>query len=128
MTCEMPVLLPLQVVELLEPPMAGDEELLSPMSTLLPEQDTCPDLRREFEEKAKVLKELEDGMLGDLCDGQIHCTKVIVTSDGPTAIMQGPRLGLFFLSGWNQHKEASHKYPRWEGGASTCTSTRHTCR
>ena len=116
------------MVDLLELPLDGEEELLSPMSTLLPEQDTCPDLRREFEEKAKVLKELEDGMLGDLCDGQIHCTRVIVTSDGPTAIMQGPRLGLFFLSGWNQHEEASHKYPRWEGGASTCTSTRHTCR
>ena len=68
------------------------------MASLLPEPaDTCPDLRKEYEGKKIVLKNLEDGILGDLCgdEDDLKCTKVLVTSDGPSAVLQGTRF--FFL-------------------------------
>ena len=72
------------------------------MASLLPEPaDTCPDLRKENEGKKIVLKNLEDGILGDLCgdEDDLKCTKLIVTSDGPSAVMQGTRsVWLIFLS------------------------------
>ena len=72
------------------------------MASLLPEPaDTCPDLRKEYEGKKIVLKNLEDGILGDLCgdEDDLKCTKLIVTSDGPSAVMQGTRSVWFiFLS------------------------------
>ena len=99
------------------------------MASLLPEPaDTCPDLRKEYEGKKVVLKNLEDGLLGDLCgdDEDLKCTKIIVTSDGPSAVMQGTRweidrqmdplssrLGLYFLWGWNEHDEGNGKYPSY---------------
>jgi len=91
---------------------AEDQEPPSNMlsAVLLEPPDTCPDLREEFETKKGVLKNLEDGMLGDLCGGDLHCTKVVITSNGGAAIMQGPRLGVYFLYGWNQHS-AGAKYP-----------------
>ena len=64
------------------------------MASLLPEPaDTCPDLRKEYEGKKIVLKNLEDGILGDLCgdEDDLKCTKLVVTSDGPSAVMQGTR-------------------------------------
>ena len=67
------------------------------MASLLPEPaDTCPDLRKEYEGKKIVLKNLEDGILGDLCgdEDDLKCTKVLVTSDGPSAVLQGTRLFL----------------------------------
>ena len=71
------------------------------MASLLPEPaDTCPDLRKEYEGKKIVLKNLEDGILGDLCgdEDDLKCTKLIVTSDGPSAVMQGTRpVWLIFL-------------------------------
>lgn len=77
--------------------LEGDAmDMVSPHTTLaslLPEPaDTCPDLRREYDEKKVILKNLEDGMLGDLCgEDDMHCTKVIVTSNGPAAVVQGTR-------------------------------------
>ena len=112
---------------------ALDGEDLAPaltMASLLPEPaDTCPDLRKEYEGKKIVLKNLEDGILGDLCgdEDDLKCTKLVVTSDGPSAVMQGTRwfllkskitkslesrLGLYFLWGWHQHDEAD-KYPSY---------------
>ena len=64
------------------------------MASLLPEPaDTCPDLRKEYEGKKIVLKNLEDGILGDLCgdEDDLKCTKVLITSDGPSAVLQGTR-------------------------------------
>ena len=68
------------------------------MASLLPEPaDTCPDLRKEYEGKKIVLKNLEDGILGDLCgdEDDLKCTKVLVTSDGPSAVLQGTRFFFF---------------------------------
>jgi len=87
-------------------------------SVLMQPMETCPDLRKEFETKKEVLKNLEDGMLGDLCGSDdMHCIKVIVTSNGPSAILQGTRLGVYFLIGWNQH-EKGNKYPSFYRAAS----------
>ena len=103
------------------------------MASLLPEPaDTCPDLRKEYEGKKIVLKNLEDGILGDLCgdEDDLKCTKVLITSDGPSAVLQGTRwvkskskvvnnfsfltrLGLYFLWGWNQHDDSDNKYPSY---------------
>ena len=48
---------------------------------------------KEYEGKKIVLKNLEDGILGDLCgdEDDLKCTKVLVTSDGPSAVLQGTR-------------------------------------
>ena len=55
-----------------------------------PPLDQCPDLSRKYDDAMVVLKNLQDGMLGDMCD-QPECTKVIVTSMGPSAVMQPTR-------------------------------------
>lgn len=56
-----------------------------------PPLDQCPDLTRKYDDAMVVLKNLQDGMLGDMCDGQTECTKVIVTSMGPSAVTQPTR-------------------------------------
>ena len=55
-----------------------------------PPLDQCPDLTRKYDDAMVVLKNLQDGMLGDMCD-QPECTKVIVTSMGPSAVKQPTR-------------------------------------
>ena len=55
-----------------------------------PPLDQCPDLSRKYDDAMVVLKNLQDGMLGDMCD-QPECTKVIVTSMGPSAVIQPTR-------------------------------------
>lgn len=55
-----------------------------------PPLDQCPDLTRKYDDAMVVLKNLQDGMLGDMCD-QPQCTKVIVTSMGPSAVTQPTR-------------------------------------
>ena len=55
-----------------------------------PPLDQCPDLTRKYDDAMVVLKNLQDGMLGDMCD-QPECTKVIVTSMGPSAVTQPTR-------------------------------------
>jgi len=76
-----------------------------------PPLDQCPDLTRKYDDAMVVLKNLQDGMLGDMCD-QPECTKVIVTSMGPSAVKQPTRQGLYFLFGWNQQDEGD-KYPSY---------------
>ena len=53
--------------------------------------DTCPDLTLKYDKAMVVLKNLQDGMLGDMCDDGDQCTKVIVTSMGMSAVKQPTR-------------------------------------
>jgi len=76
----------------------------------------CPDLNRKYKDAMVVLKNLEDGMLGDMCD-EPECTKIIVTSNGWSAVKQPTRFGLFFLHGWNEH-DSHMKYPSYYRPAS----------
>lgn len=79
-----------------------------------PEMETCPDLSRKYDNAMVVLKNLQDGMLGDMCDdGGEECTKVIVTSMGLSSVKQPTRQGLFFLYGWNEHETQEVKYPSY---------------
>jgi len=77
-----------------------------------PLQDQCPDLSRKYTDAMVVLKNLEDGMLGDMCD-EPECTKIIVTSNGLSAVKQPTRFGLYFLHGWNEHDSQGVKYPSY---------------
>jgi len=77
-----------------------------------PPEDQCPDLNKKYKDAMVVLKNLEDGMLGDMCD-EPECTKIIVTSMGNSAIKQPTRLGLYFLHGWNEHDSQGVKYPSY---------------
>ena len=56
-----------------------------------PAPDQCPDLTRKYDDAMVVLKNLQDGMLGDMCDDGANCTKVIVTSNGHSAVKQPTR-------------------------------------
>jgi len=82
-----------------------------------PVVDQCPDLNRKYKDAMVVLKNLEDGMLGDMCDDP-SCTKIIVTSMGMSAVKQPTRLGLYFLHGWNEHDAQGVKYPSYYRPAS----------
>ena len=55
----------------------------SPYSAGLVEQ--CQELDR------KLLENLQDGMLGDMCEDGDQCGKIIVTSMGPSAVKQPTR-------------------------------------
>jgi len=77
-----------------------------------PLEGQCPDLNRKYKDAMVVLKNLEDGMLGDMCDSP-DCTKIIVTSNGLSAVKQPTRFGLFFLHGWNEHDSQGVKYPSY---------------
>ena len=55
----------------------------SPYSAGLVEQ--CQELDRE------LLENLQDGMLGDMCEDGDQCGKIIVTSMGPSAVKQPTR-------------------------------------
>ena len=46
-------------------------------------------------------------MLTDMCD-EPNCTKIIVTSQGESAVRQPTRFGLFSLYGWNMHDDQVH--------------------
>merc|ERR1712241_486750 len=65
--------------------------------------EQCQELDRQ------LLENLQDGMLGDMCDDGEQCGRIIVTSMGPSAVKQPTRLGLYFLSGWNKHKDQEDK-------------------
>ena len=56
-----------------------------------PAPDQCPDLTRKYDDAMVVLKNLQDGMLGDMCDDGANCTKIIVTSNGHSAVKQPTR-------------------------------------
>jgi len=72
----------------------------------------CPDLEYQLKSAKVVLKNLEEGMLDDMCGDSEN--KVIVTSMGESAIRQPTRFGLYFLHGWNQHEtDASDRYPSY---------------
>jgi len=77
-----------------------------------PVDGQCPDLNRKYKDAMVVLKNLEDGMLGDMCDAP-ECTKIIVTSNGWSAVKQPTRFGMFFLHGWNEHDSQGVKYPSY---------------
>ena len=45
----------------------------------------------EQELDRELLENLQDGMLGDMCEGGDQCRKIIVTSMGPSAVKQPTR-------------------------------------
>ena len=72
------------VVNLVAGLVPGDtSHWTSPYSPGLVEQ--CQELDR------KLLENLQDGMLGDMCDDGEQCGKIIVTSMGPSAVKQPTR-------------------------------------
>lgn len=95
-----------------------DVSRLTPWSPYsAPLLDQCPDLQYELNKARVVLKNLEEGMLDDMC-GETE-NRVIVTSMGESAVKQPTRFGLFFLHGFNQHEtDNSNRYPSYYRPAS----------
>jgi len=82
-----------------------------------PPEGHCPDLQYELNKATVVLKNLEVGFLDDMCGNTEN--RVIVTSQGESAIKQPTRFGLFFLHGWNEHEtDGSNRYPSFYRPAS----------
>merc|ERR1719445_2572561 len=82
----------------------------APYST--PLEGQCPDLQYELTKAQVVLKNLEEGMLDDMCGDTEN--RVIVTSMGDSSVRQPTRFGLYFLHGWSQHEtDNSYRYPSY---------------
>lgn len=71
--------------------------------------DSCPQLQNDLRDTRTVLTNMHNGVLEELCggDGHWNCTKIVVYSDGLSAIKQPTRFGLYFLFGLTQ----SNQYP-----------------
>ncbi|XP_023337753.1 uncharacterized protein LOC111708568 [Eurytemora carolleeae] len=71
--------------------------------------DSCPQLQNDLRDTRTVLTNMHNGILEELCggEGKWNCTKIVVYSEGYSAVKQPSRFGLYFLFGLT----AENKYP-----------------
>lgn len=87
----------------------GQEYMTESMYGVPYSWDSCPQLQTDLLDTRVVLSNMRNGILEELCggDGHWNCTKVVVYSNGMSAVKQPTRFGLFFLHGLTQE----NKYP-----------------
>lgn len=79
--------------------------------------DSCPALQMDLEDTKAVLENMRKGVLEDLCsgDGEWDCTKIVVYSNGVSAVRQATRFGLFFLYGLTEDNQYPSFYRPADG-------------
>jgi len=79
--------------------------------------DSCPALQMDLEDTKTVLNNMRNGVLEENCsaDGEWNCTKIVVYSNGPAAVKQASRFGLFYLYGLTQDNQYPSFYRPADG-------------